>query len=58
MPRLLSELDDIREVVNIYPKKRGQTKNRTQTVLTHTSDLQNRIIEILGLRKDENAVLG
>lgn len=58
MPRLLSELDDIREVVNIYPKKRGQTKNRTQTVLTHTSDLQNRIIEILGLRKDEKAVLG
>lgn len=58
MPRLLSELDDIREVVNIYPKKRGQTKNRTQTVLTHTSDLQNRIMEILGLRQDENAVLG
>ncbi len=58
MPRLLSELDDIREVVNIYPKKRGQTKNRTQTVLTHTSDLQNRIMEILELRKGENAVLG
>ena len=58
MVRLLSELDDIREVVNIYPKKRGQTKNRMQTVLTHTSDLQNRIMEVLGLRKDENAVLG
>lgn len=58
MLRLLSELDDIHEVVNIYPKKRGQTKNRMQTVLTHTSDLQNRIMEVLGLRKDENAVLG
>ena len=30
MVRLLSELDDIREVANIYPKKRGQTKNRMQ----------------------------
>ncbi len=58
MPRLLSELDNIREVVNIYPKKRGQTKNRTQTVLTHTSDLQNRIMEVLEFRQDENAVLG
>ena len=58
MHRLLSELDDIREVVNIYRKKRGQTTNRTQTVLTQTSDLQNRIMKVPGLRKDENGILG
>ena len=58
MPRLLSELDNIREVVNIYRKKRGQTTNRNQTVLTQTSDIQNRIMGVLGLRKDENGILG
>lgn len=58
MPRFLSELDGIREVVNFYPKKRGHKKHATQTVLTETSDLQNRLMKVLGLRKDEKPLLG
>ena len=58
MPRFLSELDDIRKVAAIYPKKRGQKKQRTQIVLTKTSDLQDKLVEILGLKKDEIPLLG
>ncbi len=58
MPRFLSELDDIRKVAAIYPKKRGQKKRRTQIVLTKTSDLQDKLVEILGLKKDEIPLLG
>jgi len=56
--RLLSELDDMRQVVNIYPKKRRQKTQRRQAVLGKTSELQDRLIEILGLRDDESSVLG
>jgi len=58
MSRFLSELDAIREVINIYPRKRGRKTTRQQTVLTKTSELQDRILEILGLRKEEIEVLG
>ena len=56
MERLLSELDAIRKVVNIYPKKRGQKKHKTQTVLTKTTDLQQQLISILALTKEENTI--
>ena len=56
--RLLRELDDMRQVVNIYPKKRRQQIQRKQTVLSKTSELQDRLIEILGLGEEESAVLG
>lgn len=52
MCRLLSELDNLRQVINIYPKKRHQKAQRTQSVLTKTSELQERIITILQLRKE------
>ena len=58
MSRFLSELDAIREVINIYPRKRGRKTTRQQTVLTKTSELQDRMLEILGLRKEEIEVLG
>ena len=58
MCRLLSELDDLRQVINIYPKKRRQKVQRTQSVLTRTSELQENLIAILHLRKEENGVLG
>ena len=58
LPRFLSELDAIREVANVYPKKRSQKNHATQTVLAQTSDLQDRLMKILGLRKDQNTVLG
>jgi len=58
MPRFLSELDTIREVITVYPKKRGAKTTRRQTVLTKTSELQDRILKILGLSKEEMGVLG
>jgi transposase len=47
--RILSELDEIREVINIYPRKGKQKVERKQTVLTRTSELQQKLISILGL---------
>ena len=37
MGRLLSQLEDIREVINLYPKRRKAAKMRQQTVLTRMS---------------------
>ena len=53
MSRFLSELDSVREVVNVYPKKRGQKRARQQSVLTKTSELQDRILNILSLKKED-----
>lgn len=58
MPRFLSELDTIREVINIYPKKRGKKAMGQQTVLTKTSELQDRILSILEISKEKIDVLG
>jgi transposase len=58
MSRLLSELDDLRQVINIYPKKRRQKTQRTQSVLTKTSELQEKLIAILHLQKEDTGVLG
>jgi transposase len=56
--RLLSELDGIREVINLYPKK-GKTKHPPQqTVLTRLSSTQQRLIEILGLEREKHQELG
>ena len=58
MKRVLSELDAIREVVNIYPRKRRQKKERTQAVLTKISEVQQQLMSILMLKKEENGILG
>jgi transposase len=58
MKRMLSELNDIREVVNFYPRKRRQKVERKQTILTKTSELQQKLISTLGLQESANAVLG
>jgi len=58
MGRFLSELRTIREVVNIYPRKGRSKTEPTQAVLTQTSPLQQRLLEILGLDKERNDVLG
>jgi transposase len=56
--RLLSELDGIREVINLYPKK-GKTKHQPQqTVLTRMSRRQQRLVEILGLEREKRQELG
>ena len=58
MKRLLSELGDIREVINVYPRKRGQRTARQQTVLTRTSELQDRLLSTLALHRPPERVLG
>ena len=52
--RLLSELGSIKEVINIYPPKRGQKTVRKQTVLSRTSELQEQLLRILGIEKQGN----
>jgi len=58
MKRVLSELDAIREVVNIYPRKRRQKTERRQAVLTKISEVQQQLMSILMLKKEENGILG
>lgn len=58
MRRILRELDAIREVVNIYPRKRGQKKEKMQATLSKRSDLQQQLMSVLQLNQEENSVLG
>lgn len=58
MKRLLRELESIREVVNVYPRKRGQRTPCQQTVLTRTNDLQDRLLSLLALHRPEERILG
>jgi len=58
MKRLLRELQEIREVINVYPRKRGQRAARQQTVLSKTNELQDRLLSILALQGPEKHVLG
>ena len=58
MKRMLAELNTIREVVNIYPRKRGQKLERKQTVMTKTSELQQKLMSILELENEPKAILG
>ena len=58
MKRVLSELDAIREVVTIYPRKRRQRTEQKQTVLTKISEVQQQLMSILMLKKEENSILG
>jgi len=58
LKRVLSELNAICEVVTIYPRKRQERTERRQTTLTKTSELQQQLLSILGLKKKEYAVLG
>jgi len=58
MKRVLSELDAIREVVNIYPRKRLQKTERKQAILTKISEIQQKLMSILMLKKEENSILG
>ena len=55
---MLSQLEDIREVINLYPKRRKAAKMRQQTVLTRMSKVQKRLVEILGLEREGEGELG
>jgi transposase len=58
MKRLLRELEDIREVINVYPRKQGRRAARQQTVLSKRSELQNRPLSISALHDPGKGVLG
>jgi hypothetical protein len=56
--RLLRDLDGIREVINLYPKRRKSPQEPRQTVLTRMSKRQQRLVEILGLEREKYHELG
>jgi len=58
LKRLVSELDDIREVINLYPKQRKSTFPPQRTVFTPLSEPQQRLISILGLEREKHHELG
>ena len=58
MKRLLSELGNMRLVVNIYQKKGRQKTERKQAVLSRTSELQEKLISVLGLTEKQKSLLG
>ena len=58
MKRILQELEGIREVINVYPRKRRQKMERRQAVLSKLSDTQGQLMSILQLNHQENSVLG
>lgn len=58
LKRLLSELDGIREVINLYPKHRKSTIPPRQSVLTRRSQVQQRLATILNLQGEKNHQLG
>jgi len=50
LKRLLSELDQIQEVVNVYPAKRGGKAAPERAVLSKLNEVQTKLVEALGLR--------
>jgi len=58
MKRLLAELDDIKEVVLLYPRKRGAKTDPQHTVLSKTSELPQSLLSILHVQPEEMVPLG
>lgn len=50
MDRILTELNGVREVVNVYQGK-GKKNNHGQTVLTKLSEIQERLMDVLDIPK-------
>lgn len=50
MAGLLEKLAQIRQVINVYPPKRAGQPAAEQTVLTQRDEVQEKLIEILGLK--------
>jgi transposase len=51
--RLIKELDCIREVINVFKKKK---RERRSTVLTRLNEIQNRLIEVLQIPRKPQEV--
>jgi transposase len=58
MKRLLAELDEIKEVIVLYPRKRGSKTDPQHTVLSKTSELQQSLLSILDVKPEKTAPLG
>jgi len=58
MKRLLAELDEIKEVILLYPRKRGANTEPQDTVLSKTSELQQSLLSILHVKPEEIVPLG
>jgi transposase len=56
LPRLWAELEQVREVVNVYPERRTRTPPVRQTVGSKLTALQERLVEVLGLRGEKRPV--
>ncbi len=50
--RAYAELKKIKQVINLLPKRRGQTKASQQVVFTEMSRLQNQILDALDLQAE------
>jgi transposase len=58
MKRMLAELDAIKEVIVLYPRKRGAKTEPQHTVLSKTSELQRSLLSILHVKPEEIVPLG
>ena len=56
MSGLLEKLSQMRQVINVFPTKRAGQPKPEQTVLTQRDDIQEKLIEILGLQATKPVV--
>jgi transposase len=56
MAGLLEKLGQIQQVINVYPAKRAGQPVTEQSVLTKRDEIQEKLIEILGLQMPKSAI--
>ncbi len=56
--RVMRELGEIREVINIYQKKRRQKTERRPTVFSKVTKVQEQLMAILMLDEEKTSLLG
>jgi len=54
MSALLEKLGQIQQVINVYPARRAGQSVAEQTVLTKRDEVQEKLIEILGLQMPQS----
>ena len=50
MKGLLDQLEQIRQVINVYPAKRARQPAIEQPVLSQLNEVQEKLVQILGLQ--------
>jgi transposase len=53
LKRMLTEMNKIKEVINIYPKQRGKKITNQQTVFTKLTELQQSLVTVLNIDKEK-----